>query len=329
MAGVTSRMAVFGRGVLRAVLTLVMIAVFSFVLVHAAPGDPVAVLAGQSGAVDAAMIASVRADYGLDKPYVEQLWTHLWRMAQFDFGMSHRHGRPVIDMVIERLPASVLLMAASFLIAVILGVVLGVVSALRQSGPVDTTISVGFFMLYAIPAFWLGLMLILVFSVFLEWLPPFGYESVGAGFTGWRHQLDVLYHLVLPGLTLGLVAAPLYGRLMRGKMIEIAREPFIRAAHAKGLSGTAVLLRHALPNALLPVIALAGVHAAALVGGSVVVETVFAWPGIGRLTFDAIADRNYPLLLGVLFVSSALVVAINIATDWLSVLIDPRLRGRA
>jgi peptide/nickel transport system permease protein len=179
--------------------------------------------------------------------------------------------------------------------------------------------------LYATPIFWLGLILVLIFSVRLGWLPAFGYETIGGGMAGFARVLDILRHLVLPAATLGFFYLAVYARLMRASIIEVSHQDYVKTARAKGLTESQVIRRHMLRNALLPVITIAGVQAGALVGGSIVVETVFAWPGLGRLIFEAVLQRDYPVLLGIFLVLSILVIAFNIVTDILYRIIDPRI----
>ncbi|WP_375464850.1 ABC transporter permease [uncultured Methylobacterium sp.] len=304
---------------------ILVIASVNFALVHAAPGDPAQVIAGQSGASDETLLKQLRAEYGLDKPYVVQLGTYLGRVLTLDLGYSYRQQRPVLGLVLERLPATLLLTGTAFLAALSLGILLGILSGVRSGRWADTLIGVLSLVLYAMPVFWLGLMLVLVFSVRLDWLPAFGYQTIGVTLSAPRRILDTLAHLVLPAASLAAVYLAVYARLMRASIIEVAGQDFIKTARAKGLTRARVIRDHMIRNAILPVVTVAGMQAGALVGGSVVVETVFAWPGLGRLVFEALSQRDYPVLLGIFLVMSVLVILINLATDLLSRLIDPRL----
>ncbi|WP_109468101.1 ABC transporter permease [Albibacillus kandeliae] len=311
------------------VFAILVIAVINFCLVRAAPGDPAMVIAGQSGSTDEKFLAQVRADYGLDQPYAVQLGTYLKKIVTLDLGYSFRQGRPVSDLILERLGPTLLLTLSAFFISLIGGVVFGALAGLRHGKITDLGISLAALVLYATPVFWLGLMLVLLFSIKLEWLPAFGYADMRAKTFGTvGYALDVLKHLILPALTLAAIYMAAYTRLMRAALIEVAAEDHVKTARAKGLSESAILRGHMLRNASLPVITFAGLQIGALVGGAVVVETVFSWPGLGRLTFDAVTARDYPVLLGLFLVMSILVIAVNLLTDLIHRLVDPRLAVR-
>lgn len=301
------------------------IVVADFLLIHAAPGDPASVIAGQSGAADAQFVEQLRHQFGLDRPLHEQLGIYVGGVLRGDLGMSHRQQRTVASLILERLPATLLLTGAAFALAVIAGTALGAAAARRVGRWTDSAITVLALGFYATPLFWVGLMLVLVFSVWLDWLPSFGMQTVGAELSGPAAWLDVARHLVLPALTLGLFYMAVYARLTRASMLEVADQDFIRTARAKGVPEGRILRRHVLRNALLPVVTVAGIQAGQLIGGSILVETVFAWPGVGRLAFDALLARDYQLLLGVFLCTSVLVVVFNLLTDLLYVLIDPRV----
>jgi len=317
--------AFLGRRVVKSILVLLVIALFNFFLVRAAPGDPAQILAGQSGAADAAYVEQLRQDFGLDKPIPVQLMTYLKEIATFNLGYSHRQQLPVSTLILEHLPATLVLTLTSFAFALLAGVGLGTQAALRVGKWGDTVITTLAMLAYATPLFWVGLMLVLVFSVQLEWLPAFGYESVGAGLTGINRFFDIAVHLVLPAITLGMFYMAVYARLTRASILEIRQLDFVKTARAKGLSERTVIVRHVLRNALLPVITYAGIQAGHLIGGSLLVETVFAWPGIGRLAFDALVQRDYSVLLGVFFMASVIVVVVNLITDILYTVADPRI----
>jgi peptide/nickel transport system permease protein len=317
--------AFLGRRVIKSILVLLVIALFNFFLVRAAPGDPAQILAGQSGAADAEYVAKLRQDFGLDKPMPVQLMSYLKDIATFNLGYSHRQQLPVSTLILEHLPATLVLTLTSFAFALLAGVGLGTQAALRVGKWGDTMITTLAMLAYATPLFWVGLMLVLVFSVQLEWLPAFGYESVGAGLTGISRFFDIAVHLILPAITLGLFYMAVYARLTRASILEIRQLDFVKTARAKGLSERTVIVRHVLRNALLPVITYAGIQAGHLIGGSLLVETVFAWPGIGRLAFDALVQRDYSVLLGVFFMASVIVVVVNLITDILYTVADPRI----
>ena len=302
------------------------IVIANFLLIHAAPGDPATVLAGQSGASDARFIAQLRKQFGLDQPLTTQLWRYVSRVAQGDLGISHLQQRPVAALIAERLSATVLLTGLAFVFSIVAGVGLGLAAARRAGTWVDSTFTVLALVFYATPIFWVGLILVLVFSVWLDWLPSFGMATVGIPLTGAASWLDVARHAVLPAITLGLFYMAVYARMARATLLEALGQDYVRTARAKGATEGRILGRHVLRNALLPIVTLAGVQAGQLIGGSVLVETVFAWPGIGRLAFDALLARDYQILLGVFLTTSVMVVLFNLLTDLLYVLIDPRVR---
>lgn len=308
---------------------VLVIATVSFVIVRAAPGDPAQVMAGQTGAADEQMLAQLRQEYGLDKPYLIQLAGHLKRVLTVDLGYSYRQQRPVLSLLAERMPATLLLTGTAFLLALVAGIVLGTLAGVRAGRWSDTLLSVVALLLYAMPVFWLGLMLVLLFSVQLDWLPAFGYATIGVDMPPLRRALDILSHLALPALSLSAVYLAIYTRLMRSSVIEVMHQDFIKTARAKGLTRGRIIAKHILRNAILPVVTVAGMQAGALVGGAVVVETVFAWPGLGRLTYDAVLQRDYPVLLGIFLVMSVLVIVINLLTDAIYRAIDPRVTTRA
>lgn len=312
------------RGV-KALVVILAIIVCNFLLIHAAPGDPASVIAGQSGAADERFLAQLRQQFGLDQPLHVQLWLYVKGVVQLDLGFSHRQQQPVSTLILERLPATLLLTGAAFAFAVVAGVALGTLAAQRVGRWADSLITILALTFYATPLFWVGLMLVLFFSVWLEWLPTFGMMTVGANLTGMALVLDVAKHLLLPALTLGLFYMAVYARLTRATMLEVADQDFVKTARAKGVPEGQVTRRHILRNALLPVITFAGIQAGQLVGGAILVETVFAWPGIGRLAFEALLARDYPVLMGVFFATSVMVVLFNLLTDLLYAVVDPRV----
>ena len=313
-------------------LTKMIVVIFAiicvnFLLIHAAPGDPASVIAGQSGAADAKFVEQLRHEFGLDQPLSTQLWLYVSSVARGDLGISHRQQRTVLSLIMERLPATLLLTSVAFAFALVVGVALGAAAAQRVGTWADSVITVMALAFYATPIFWVGLMLVLVFSVWLGWLPSFGMNTVGADLHGWAAVGDTAQYLVLPALTLGLFYLAVYARLTRSAMLDVAGEDYIKTARAKGVPEGRILRRHILRNALLPVVTLAGIQAGQLIGGSVLVETVFAWPGIGRLAFDALLARDYQVLLGVFLTTSILVLVFNLLTDLLYLVIDPRMQA--
>ena len=301
------------------------IAAMNFLLIKLAPGDAADILAGQMGHASLEFTEQLRRSFGLDLPLFEQFLVYMGRLASLDLGHSFIQGVPVLELILDRLPATLILMVAAIVLALGGGVVLGVSAARRQGTWLDNAISVSALVVYATPAFWLGLMLIVLFSIVLDLLPSGGMMRIGAGKTGIAHILDVARHLILPAATLGLFYVAIYTRLMRAAMLEVYGLEFITTARAKGLSEDAIAWTHAFRNALLPIVTLAGVQVGHLLGGSVLVETVFGWPGLGRLVFDALLQRDLNLLLGILFISSIVVVFANLIVDLLYGLLDPRI----
>ncbi len=313
------------RRLLQLVPVVLAIAAMNFLLVKMAPGDAADILAGQMGHATLEFTQQLRREFGLDLPLIEQFLIYMGRLLTLDLGVSFLQQQPVLDLILDRLPATLVLMVTAISLAGVLGVGLGVAAARRQGSWIDNLVSVSALIIYATPAFWLGLMLIVLFSIKLDLLPSGGMMQIGAGKTGLVYALDVARHLILPAATLGLFYVAIYTRLMRAAMLEVYGLDFITAARAKGLSEGVIAWTHALRNALLPVVTLAGVQIGHLLGGSVLVETVFGWPGLGRLVFDALLQRDLNLLLGILFVSSVVVVIANLIVDLLYGLLDPRI----
>jgi peptide/nickel transport system permease protein len=299
-----------------------------FVLVHLAPGNPIDYIIGEAGA-DQEMVDRLRADLGLDQPIWVQLFRYIAQIAQGDLGYSFVSRAPVLDLILDRLPATLLLMASQLVLSVVLGIGFGVLSARRPNASLDNVITVVSLASFAIPVFWLGQMLILGFAYYLDWFPIQGMTNVRAGYTGFDHVLDVAHHMVLPVLTLTIYNLALNLRLTRASMLQVIGQEYIKVARAKGLSENTILLKHALRNALLPVVTVIGLEFRTLIAGAVLTETVFAWPGLGRLTFDAIGARDYPLLMGMFIFVCLLVVIGNLVTDLLYAVLDPRIRTQS
>ena len=317
-----------GRRVLLAAPTLLVIVVLNFALLQLAPGDAADVLAGEAGSATPEYMAQLRQKFGLDRPLYVQLAKYVGNIATFDLGYSFRHNQPVAQLILARLGPTLLLMVTVLLLAVGIGVLMGALAARHLNRWQDNMISLFAVLTYATPVFWAGLMLIVLFSVKLGWFPTSGMEAVAAFYSGWARVADIAHHLVLPAITLTLFYLALYTRLMRASMIEQSTMDYVTTARAKGLNERQVLMRHLLRNAALPVLTMAGVQAGALLGGAVVVETVFAWPGLGLLAYDSLFSRDLNLLLGIFFVSACLVVAVNLAVDMLYALFDPRIELR-
>ncbi|WP_114859216.1 ABC transporter permease [Azospirillum brasilense] len=313
------------RRTLAAAPMVVLMIVVNFLLLKAVPGDLVDVMAGESGIATVEQMADLRARFGLDRSALDQFQAYLSQLLRFDLGFSFRYSRPIADLVLERLPATALLVTVAVLAAVAVGVAAGVLAGRRPGGRFDRTVSVLSSLIFAMPSFWIGLVGIVLFAVHLRWLPIGGYATVGAPGAGWPHAVDVAAHLVLPAATLGLGYAALYARVTRAAVIETSRLDFVRTARAKGISETRVTLRHILRNALLPVVTLSGLKLGSMLGGAVVVETVFSWPGLGRLAFEAVADRDVNLLLSLFLCNSLLVIVMGILVDVSYAALDLRI----
>src|ERR1700744_282517 len=300
--------------IVKGVIVLLAIIVLNFFLIRLAPGDPASVMAGEAGASDQVFVAQLREKFGLDRPLPEQLLIYVQGVLLFDLGYSFRQQEPVSRLILERLPATLPLTVSAFAISLLLGVLFGTLAARFAGTWADTAIPIVALIFYATPLFWVALIGILLFSVEWNLLPSFGYETVGANYTGLAHARDVGAHLIMPATTIGLFFMATYTRMTRASMLEVKRLDFVKTARAKGLRDRVIQRRHVLRNALLPVVTLAGVHSGTLIGGAVITETVFAWPGIGRLMYEALLQRDYNLLLGVFVVCSAMVLIFNLVT---------------
>ncbi|MET0968919.1 MAG: ABC transporter permease, partial [Tardiphaga sp.] len=283
----------------------------------------------QMGGGDAATARELRRYYGLDLSIPLQLANYLWRLVRLDLGFSSIYGKPVVTVIVERLPPTILLMTAALSFAFSAGIVLGVIAARGVNRWSDTLISTLGLIFYATPSFWLGLMAIVVFAIYLQWLPAGGFEDIGAAQTGVARTIDIARHLLLPTLTLGLTYLAIYLRIMRASMLEVLNLDFVRTARAKGLRETRVMSRHVLRNALLPMVTLIGLQAGTMLGGSVVIESVFSLPGLGRLAYESVVQRDLNTLLGIVFVSALLVITINFLVDLLYARLDPRIQAEA
>jgi peptide/nickel transport system permease protein len=314
------------RRLLQAIPVVLGVVVLNFLLLQLAPGDAATVLAGEAGGAPLEYIQQLRERFGLDRPVLVQLTLYLKNILALDLGYSFRNASPVLPLIMARLWPTLLLMGTTLVLSVAGGVLLGLLAAIWVLTWKDHVISVAAIIAYAMPLFWIGLMLILVFSVKLGWLPTSGMEDAAAFYEGWERVVDIGKHLVLPSITLSLFYMALYARLMRATMLEQHGLDYVTTARAKGLTERQITVRHMVRNALLPVVTVAGVQVGGLLGGSVVVEAVFAWPGLGQLAFQSLFARDLNLLLGIFFISSCLVVAVNILVDIVYLLLDPRIR---
>ena len=316
------------KRLLQAVPTILVIVCLNFALLQMAPGDAADVLAGEAGSATPEYMAQLRQKFGLDQPIHVQLVVYLKQVLTFDLGHSFRHGMPVSELIISRLGPTLLLMVTVFLAAVLFGALLGSIAARNINRWQDGLISVLTVLAYATPVFWAGLMLIVVFSIKLGWFPTSGMQEIAAFHVGWERVLDIAHHLVLPAATLTMFYLALYTRLMRASALEQSSMDYVVTARAKGLTERQIARRHVFRNALLPVVTMAGVQAGALLGGAVVVETVFAWPGLGLLAYESLFARDLNLLLGIFFICACLVVVVNLVVDIVYSMLDPRIELR-
>lgn len=313
------------RRLLLAVPLVFAVVALTFVLVHLAPGDPASILAGENPTPD--FLKAVRIEYGLDQPIYIQFLAFLSKASAGDFGQSIYYGRPVFSVILGRFPATVLLTGTAMAIASVIGVFLGVSAARRAGSKTDAVISAVALAGYSVPGFWIGQLLLLLFAVQLGRFPAGGMSNVSACFTSTSAALlDLLRHMVLPVLTLVIFLMTLTARFTRAAMVEALDQDFITVAEAKGVRRGRLVWHHALRNALVVTVTVIGMEFGAVLAGSLVIETVYGWPGLGRLFFDAILRRDFPLLTGLLIFTSTIVVILNALTDVVCAMIDPRLR---
>jgi peptide/nickel transport system permease protein len=304
--------AYLGRRLIQSLLILFGVSLVTFALLYLLPADPVRQIAGRSATPET--VESIRRELGLDQPFIIQYWRYVTSLATGDLGRSYIQRSEVTELIAARLPASLLLMIGAIFCEVTIGLTMGLVAAMKRGTATDQTLMVGSFVSVSAPHFVVGLLLLYVFAVQLSWLPIGGYGT--------------LRHLVLPSLTLGVAGAGWYSRMMRSSMIDVLSQDYIRTAHAKGVARRAILLRHALPNAILPIIAMIGIDIGLFMSGIVVVESVFGWPGIGQLAWQAIQRVDIPIIMGVTLVSACAIVIGNLLADIVAPFIDPRIRLR-
>ena len=303
---------VLARRLVQAVAILLGVALVTFLLLQYLPADPAALVAGRSA--NAQMISNVRHQLGLDLPLPEQFWRYLTGLVQGNLGRSYIQRSEVATLIVARIPATLVLMAAGIFVEVALGLVFGILAAVRRNGLADRLVMTLAFVGVSSPQFVVALLLLYVFAATLGWFPMSGFGTAR--------------HVVLPALTLGLLGAGWYARMVRSAMIDVLNQDYVRTARAKGLSWRRVILRHALPNAALPIVAMIGIDIGQFMGGVVVVEAVYGWPGIGQLAWQAIQQADVPIIMGVTLVSSLFIVLGNLLADAAAPVLDPRIRGR-
>ncbi|MCC9077942.1 ABC transporter permease [Litorilinea aerophila] len=288
-----------------------------FLIIHLVPGDPARVILGVQANEE--NVAALRERLGLNRPFLVQYGSWLWHALQGDLGRSLITGQAVLPQILQRLPATLQLAAAALFIGMLIGLPAGIVSALRPGSRLDVITSLFSQVGVSIPDFWLGILLVILFSLTLGWLPPSGYTPISVDFGDW------LAHLVLPALTAGVISGSIQTRFVRSAMLEVLNEDYIRTARAKGLGERVVILRHGLRNALITIVTILGLQLTALFSAVVVVEVVFAWPGLGRLALDAVLDRDYPLLQGTVLTMAVVLALVNLAVDLIYFFLDPRI----
>jgi peptide/nickel transport system permease protein len=313
------------RRLIGVVPVLLIVAISAFLLLEAAPGDAIDAYLAATGGADAARVRELRAEWGLDRGPVQRFFAYGAALGRGDLGWSTAFERPVLDVILERLPRTLILMGLATALAFGVGSFLGILAGARPGSLRDRTLSLTSLAVYAMPGFWLGLVLIVIFAVDLRWLPIGGLETIASGKTGIDRLVDIARHLLLPVASLGIVYLALYLRLMRDSMAEIWKEDFVRAARARGIPRRRLIFRHVARNALLPVVTMLGLQFGSMMGGSIVVEGVFAIPGVGRLALEAVAQRDIPLLLGVVLISALVVIMVNLVTDIIYAALDPRV----
>lgn len=306
------------RRLLYSAVVLFGVLVVVFALVHLVPGDPVRIALGTRYTPEA--YEALRSASGLDRPLISQFFGYIGSALTGDLGVSFRNGDPVTVTLLERLPATLSLGFAGIVIALALALPAGIYSALREGKVSDVIVRVTSQFGVSIPDFWMGILLIALFSTVLGWLPTSGYRPLFEDPAGW------LRHIILPGVTIGVVAAAILTRYVRSAVLEVAASGYVRTARSKGLSPRVVTFRHTVRNALVPILTITGIQLATLLGGVIVVEVVFAWPGLGRLVFNAVAARDYPLIQGAVLLIAALFLMINLLVDVLYAVVDPRIR---
>ncbi|MEM0454201.1 MAG: ABC transporter permease [Sulfolobales archaeon] len=313
--------------ILYSIPVILSVITIGFILLKLAPGDPAVLLAGEAATPQ--YIENVRKIYGLDKPLWEQYFIYIEKALRLDLGYSLSYKRPVLEVILERFPYTLLLAVSGVSIGFILGVGLGIISAWYRKKLINPLISNISFVLYSTPVFVIGQFLIYYFAIVLKAFPVGGVVTIGLTHGGFlAYVADVLWHLTLPSLTLGLIFMASYVKLTKSSFIEVLSSSYILASRSLGLRNSTILFKHAFRNAIIPILTLAGAQLSMLVGGVIITESMFSWPGIGQLTMEAVSTRDHPLLLGVFFFTSITVVVINIVIDFLYSVVDPRIKER-
>jgi peptide/nickel transport system permease protein len=318
---------------------MIGVAVIVFIFIRLTPGDPVDIMMGQGGAISAGEIEQLRSEFHLDEPISRQLWYFLRDAVQGDLGFSYIKKKPVTTLIFDRLPATIELAVGSLLAALVVAFPIGIISAVRQNSLLDRVSMASAFLGISMPGFWLGIVLILIFSVWLRWLPVqgriahdaglkviTGYYTVDSLVTGnWVALWSSIKHLLLPSVTLGAAVAAIVARVLRSSMLEILRADYVQLARAKGAPEWVVVLKHGLRNALIPTVTVVGLQVGVLLGGNMIIETVFGWPGLGRLVVEAIFNRDFPLVQGAVMVYAFTFVIANLIVDIMYTYLNPKI----
>jgi peptide/nickel transport system permease protein len=312
------------RRIAQLVPTILIILVLNFLVIRLAPGDPARAMAGEMASPE--NVEALREAWGLNKPLLEQFWIYFSKLAQGDLGYSYNTLTPVSELIIERIPQTVFLMLTATLLSFVVGTLIGAYAASRYPSRVDTTLSVSSLVFYSMPIFWFGMLLIYLFAIRLRWFPSGGMFDIMEDRQGLAYLMDVGRHAVLPVITLSAFNVPFFLRIARASLIETLREDYVRTARCIGVPRNRLFLRHALPNAMLPTITAFGLVLGFIFTGALMVETVFSWPGIGRLMWEAVSNRDYPTMMGIFLISSIAIVISSLLTDITYTLFDPRVR---
>jgi len=314
------------RKLLMGILTVMCVFVLNFVLIRLAPGDPVSIMIGGQDNDNPELRAALEEKYGFNKPIPTQLVLYMRQVLQGDLGNSYLYNRPVTDMIATRMPQTILLGLISALIALFIGTAMGVYSARNEGGIVDSICSAFSYVFNAMPSFWLGLMLIILFSSKLKWFPSYGMTSVKTNYTGWLYAKDLLQHMVLPLSTLVLITIPRYYRISKTSVLQVTNEDFVNTLHATGMSERKIFNKYIFRNAILPTITIFGITIAYLVTGVAYIEIVFSWPGMGSLMIQAVNQRDYTTLMGLFLMMSVSIAFVMVVVDIIYAFFDPRIR---
>lgn len=313
------------RRAISAIPTIFLVLVIGFTVTHLAPGDPITLLAGELAPSD--FVETLKIKYGLDKPLYVQFFLYLGRLLQGDFGFSYTYRQDVLEVIFERVPATILLVGTSIMFALVVGIILATIAAKHLNSFVDNLLSSISMIGYSIPVFWLAQLLIFFFAIKLDLFPAGGMIELRNPRVGFGYAIDILYHLILPALSLGLIYTGLIARLTRAEMGEVLTQDFILTARAKGISENRVVYSHALRNALSPVTTMIGILIGLMFTGAIFTETIFGWPGLGRLLYDSLFARDYPLVTAMFIITSIVLIIANTIIDVLYGIIDPRVRA--